>query len=104
MNPVFVTGASGFVGSHLVRALVRQSFDVVSVFHKSGIEEDKRHFRLDLRDTAAIEKLFRQFHFSSVIHVAAGPVYSRAHSSCGAVPERRLLTRKPAGSGEATRA
>ena len=74
MNPVLVTGASGFIGSHLVRALVRQGFDVVSVFHKSGIEEDKRHFRLDLRDTAALERLFRQFHFSSLIHLAAAGV------------------------------
>jgi nucleoside-diphosphate-sugar epimerase len=74
MNPILVTGASGFVGGHLVRALVRQGFDVVSVFHKSRMEEDKRHFRLDLGDSAALEKLFRQFHFSSVIHLAAAGV------------------------------
>ncbi len=80
MNPVLVTGASGFVGGHLVRALVRQGYDVVSVFHKSGLEEDKRHFRLDLGDSAALERLFRQFHFSSVIHLAASGVSADAES------------------------
>ena len=49
MNPILVTGASGFVGGHLVRSLVRQGFDIVSVFHQSRVEEDKRHFRIDLR-------------------------------------------------------
>jgi nucleoside-diphosphate-sugar epimerase len=80
MNPVLVTGASGFVGGHLVRTLVRQGYDVVSVFHKSGLEEDKRHFRLDLGDSAALERLFRQFHFSSVIHLAASGVSADAES------------------------
>lgn len=80
MNPVLVTGASGFVGSHVVRALVRQGHDIVSVFHKSGLEEDKRHFRLDLRDFAALEKLFRQFRFSSVIHLAAAGVLAESET------------------------
>lgn len=74
VNPLLVTGASGFVGSHLVRSLVRQGLDVVSVFCKSRTEEDKRHFRIDLRDSAGLQKLFRQFHFSAVVHLAAAGV------------------------------
>jgi nucleoside-diphosphate-sugar epimerase len=63
VNPILLTGASGFVGRHLVRSLVRQGFDVVSLFHKNRVEPDKRHFRIDLRDGVALGKLFRQFHF-----------------------------------------
>jgi nucleoside-diphosphate-sugar epimerase len=74
MNPVLVTGASGFIGTHLVGSLARQGLDVVSVSRKSGFQEDKRHFRVDLCDTAAIQKLFRQFSFSSVVHLAAAGV------------------------------
>jgi nucleoside-diphosphate-sugar epimerase len=80
MNPVLVTGASGFLGSHVVRTLVRQGFDAVSVFHKTGFDEDRRHFRLDLRDTAAMQKLFRQFQFSAVVHLAASGVSAEAEN------------------------
>ena len=80
VNPILVTGASGFVGSHLVRSLVRQGFDVVSVFHKRRAEEDKRHFRIDLRDTAALGKLFGQFRFSAVFHLAAACVSAGAET------------------------
>jgi nucleoside-diphosphate-sugar epimerase len=80
MGPVLVTGASGFIGAHLVRTLVRHGFDVVSVFHKAGLQEDKRHFRLDLRDHHGLETLFRQFRFSSVAHLAAAGVSAEAQN------------------------
>jgi UDP-glucose 4-epimerase len=92
MNPVLVTGASGFVGSHVVRNLVRQGFDTVSVFHKAGFEEDQRHIRLDLRDAGALRRLFRQFHFSAVIHLAAAGVSAEAEDFEDLVAVNTLAT------------
>ena len=80
MNPVLVTGASGFLGRQMVRTLVRQGFDAVSVFHTAGFDEDRRHFRLDLRDAAALQKLFRQFQFSAVVYLAASGVSAEAEN------------------------
>lgn len=80
MGPVLVTGASGFIGAHLVHTLVRHGFDVVSVFRTAGLQEDKRHFRIDLRDRPALEMLFRQFRFASVVHLAAAGVSAEAQN------------------------
>lgn len=92
MNPVLVTGASGFIGTHLVASLARQGLDVVSVSRKSGFQEDKRHFRLDLCDTAAVQKLFRQFKFSSVVHLAAAGVAQETEDFEGLVAVNTLAT------------
>ena len=92
MSSVLVTGASGFLGSHLVRRLVRQGFDVVSVFRKAGFQEDKRHFRLDLRDTREVQKIFREFRFASVIHLAASGVSAEAENFEDLVAVNTLAT------------
>jgi len=92
VNPVLVTGASGFIGTHLVGSLVRQGIDVVSLSRKSGFEEDKRHFRVDLCDAAAVQKLFRQFSFSSVVHLAAAGVSAEAENFEGLVAVNTLAT------------
>jgi dTDP-glucose 4,6-dehydratase len=72
--------------------LVRQGIDVVSVSRKSGFQEDKRHFRVDLCDTAAVQKLFRQFNFSSVVHLAAAGVSEETENFEGLVAVNTLAT------------
>ncbi len=54
----FVTGASGFIGSHLVRALKSRGWDVRAFVHKTRLEEipDVISVVGDIQDAAALEK------------------------------------------------
>jgi UDP-glucose 4-epimerase len=80
VNPILVTGASGFIGGHLMRTLERQGFDVVGVFHKAALEERRGLYRADLRDASAVERLFDEYEFSAVVHLAASGVSAEAES------------------------
>jgi nucleoside-diphosphate-sugar epimerase len=92
MSPVLVTGASGFIGRHLVRSLARLGIDTVGVFHTAGCEEDRRHVRLDLRDTLGVQRLFREFNFSTVVHLAASGVSADTESFQDLVEVNTLAT------------
>jgi len=74
MNPILVTGASGFVGGNLLRDLARQKLEVVGTCHHAGSAEPNGMTRLDLRNASEVNKLFRQHKFSAVFHVAASGV------------------------------
>lgn len=80
---VLVTGGAGYIGSHTVLSLLENNIQVV-VFDNlvnSSIESLKRVEQLtgktvafvagDIRDTAALERVFQQHEISSVIHFAA---------------------------------
>lgn len=74
---VLVTGGAGFVGSAVVRALIRQGrkVDVVDAFYKGRKENLPDHpnvavFEGDLTDSALIKRVFER-RPTSVIHLAA---------------------------------
>jgi nucleoside-diphosphate-sugar epimerase len=56
----FVTGASGFIGVHLVRQLLQQNWQVHILRHKMDLEglEGYRVFRGDIRDANSLKDMF----------------------------------------------
>jgi len=57
----FITGAAGFIGTHLVEELLRQNWQVGVLLHKRTlpVREGVRIFQGDIRDTAMLEDMFR---------------------------------------------
>lgn len=76
---VFVTGASGFIGTHLVKRLVKDGHTVYSLVRTTSHVEELKKVKTtlvygDVRETASLEKTFQQhqdidtvFHLASVL-------------------------------------
>ncbi|MEM1202757.1 MAG: NAD(P)-dependent oxidoreductase [Acidobacteriota bacterium] len=73
-GPVLVTGASGFIGRHLVHRLARAGCELHGVgrgARPEGLPEDLRWHRADLADGAAVDALVRTVHPATVYHLAS---------------------------------
>ena len=73
---VLVTGGAGYIGSHTVRRLVRNGyqvavFDNLSKGHRWAVPEDVPLIVGDIADTAHVAMTIRQFHVTSIVHFAA---------------------------------
>lgn len=71
-----VTGGAGFIGSHLVDALIKKGFDVVVIDNLSTGKKENIHPRaifheLDIRDLDKIKPIFNGIDY--VFHLAARP-------------------------------
>jgi CDP-glucose 4,6-dehydratase len=79
-RPTFVTGASGLVGSWLVKRLLAAEADVVCLVRDwvprsellgSGLFEKVTTVRGDLRDQRLLERVLGEYEIDTVLHLAA---------------------------------
>jgi CDP-glucose 4,6-dehydratase len=87
-RPVFVTGATGLVGSWLVKRLLEQGADVIclvrdwvpqSELARTGMIDRVKSVRGDVRDQKLLERILGEFEIDTVIHLAAQTIVTIAN-------------------------
>jgi len=73
---VMVTGGAGFIGSHIVDAMLAAGHDVcvvddLSTGHRENVDPRARLYEVDIRDEAALEAVFAQEEPEVISHQAA---------------------------------
>ncbi len=87
-RPVFVTGATGLVGSWLVKSLIAAGADVVCLVRdwvpqselvRANYLEHVTTVRGELRDQATLERVLGEYEIDTVIHLAAQTIVGVAN-------------------------
>lgn len=76
MQTILVTGGLGYIGSHMVKRLHEDGYDVVVVDNltqtvPNKVPEDVTVYHTDIRDAEALDKIFADHTIESVIHFAS---------------------------------
>lgn len=103
MSTLLVTGGAGFIGSALVRKLVRETtYEVVNVDNLTyagnleslaEVEADERYrfLRADICDADAMHAAFEQYQPSAVVHLAAESHVDRSIDGPGAFVQTNVV-------------
>jgi UDP-glucose 4-epimerase len=81
---ILVTGAAGFIGSHVAEALLAEGHDVVAMDDLSGgfarnVPGGARFAEGSVLDTALLQRLFAENQFEHVFHLAAYAAEGLSH-------------------------
>jgi UDP-glucose 4-epimerase len=70
---ILITGASGFIGSHLCQRLLEEQDEVHAIYRTQTPPEDSgaRWWRADLSDESAVRALFRDIRPDVIFHLAS---------------------------------
>src|SRR6218665_3144803 len=84
MKKVLVTGAAGFIGSHVCDHLVNGGYSVVAMDDLSGGFEDNvnpqaQFVKGSINDVDLVNKLFNEHQFEYVFHLAAYAAEGLSH-------------------------
>jgi dihydroflavonol-4-reductase len=91
----FITGASGFIGTHLARQLLQQNDQVSVLCHKRNLEnsEGYRIFHGDIRDAESLKDMFRGtdvlFHLAAAL--GASRINKKAFFAINALGTENVL-------------
>jgi len=81
---ILVTGAAGFIGSHVADHLIKMGYNVVALDDLSGgfiknVNPDAKFIEGNILDSSLVKNIFKKYEFTYVFHLAAYAAEGLSH-------------------------